>query len=430
MPAFCEPRRQVGDRAVHERLAALAAKVERVRELVEPLRLQRLERQVLELPLQLPDPEALGQWGVDLHRLAGDSLLFLGRQRPERAHVVEPVRELDQDDPDVLGHRQEHLSDVLGLLLLVRVGTEFGELRDAVHKAGNLGPELILDVGEAVFGVLRNVVEQRALDRHRVDPEVGEDLRRGDRMYDVRLAGDALLAVVGLHREVERALDGFDVRAGVVLAHRCEEARPEGFEIDGRVGTDRGRGAGPHDGGPGGGRAGRRAFARRVAVPVVAAVAVAARAAAALRRGLRGRLALRRDPFFAGLAGAASMVEREPAVTARRGLRRGVGRPISAACGESAGGAAFSMGRGSMDILLEGYSSGPMPAPTDRSAERRLRGRHTRHLSRPLTRRPARRWTHRSVQERCRPGEHEQAAVDGDRGEPDRLRGSRATGGA
>ena len=44
---------------------------------------------------------------------------------------------------------------------------------------------------EGVVGVLGNVVEDRRGHRHGVDAEVGEDLRRGQRVHDVRLAGDA-----------------------------------------------------------------------------------------------------------------------------------------------------------------------------------------------------------------------------------------------
>ena len=164
-----------------------------------------LEREVLELPLDLPDAEPLGQRRVDLHRLAGDALLLVRRQAVQRAHVVEAVGELDEDDPDVLGHRQQHLADVLGLLLLVAVGAEARQLRDAVDELGDLGAEALLDVGQAVLGVLGDVVQERGLDRDRVDAELGQDLGRGDRVGDVRLAGRAALAGVGLDRQVERA---------------------------------------------------------------------------------------------------------------------------------------------------------------------------------------------------------------------------------
>ena len=52
-----------------------------------------------------------------------------------------------------------------------------------------------------------------ACDRDRVDAELGEDLGRRDRVGDVRLAGRAALALVGLDREVERLADRFEVGA-------------------------------------------------------------------------------------------------------------------------------------------------------------------------------------------------------------------------
>ena len=222
---------QLGDRALDVGLATLAARVEQLGQLAEALGLESLEGEVLELPLHLPDPEPLGQRRVDLHRLAGDALLLLGRQAVQRPHVVEPVGELDQDDPDVLGHRQEHLPDVLGLLLLVAVGAELGQLGDAVDELGDLGPETLLDVGQAVLGVLRDVVEERRLDGDRVDPELGQDLRRGDRMRDVRLAGRPLLALVGDDREIERLADRLEVGAGVLLEDRGVELGPHPLEI-------------------------------------------------------------------------------------------------------------------------------------------------------------------------------------------------------
>ena len=202
-----EPRLELGDRPVDVRFAADPARVEQLGELAEALGLERLEGEVLELPLHLPDPEPLGERRVDLHRLAGDALLLLRRQAVQRAHVVEPVGELDEDDPDVLGHRQQHLADVLGLLLLVAVGAELGQLRHAVDELGDLGAELLLDVGQAVLGVLGDVVEERGLDGDRVEAELGQDLGRGDRVGDVRLAGAAPLALVRRDREVERLAD-------------------------------------------------------------------------------------------------------------------------------------------------------------------------------------------------------------------------------
>ncbi len=239
---------ELRDRAVDVALTALPPGIEELGQLTEALGLEDLEGEILELPLHLPDAEPLGQRGVDLHRLAGDADLLVGRQPVQRPHVVEPVGELDQDDPDVLGHRQQHLADVLGLLLLVAVRAELGQLRDPVDELGDLGPELLLDVGQAVLRVLRDVVEERRLDGGRVDPELGQDLGRRDRVRDVRLAGRPLLAVVRGHREVEGAADRLEVARRVLGGDGRVEVLAEGLEVDFGLRpscSGRGRTAGP-----------------------------------------------------------------------------------------------------------------------------------------------------------------------------------------
>ena len=150
-------------------------------------------------------------------------------QRAQRAHVVEPVGELDEDDADVLRHGQEHLADVLGLLLLVATGAELGQLGDAVDEVRDLRPEALLDVAEVVLGVLGDVVEQRRRDRHRVEAELGQDLGHGQRMGDVRLAAGPLLALVGLDGEAVGPFDGLQVGLRVVLVERREQVARGGL---------------------------------------------------------------------------------------------------------------------------------------------------------------------------------------------------------
>ena len=106
------------------------------------------------------------------------------------------------------------------------------QLGDAVDELGDLGAEPLLDVGQAVLGVLGDVVEERGLDRGRVEAELGEDLGRRDRVGDVRLAGGALLALVGGDGEVERAVDRLEVGArGAPARIAAWRRRPERLEV-------------------------------------------------------------------------------------------------------------------------------------------------------------------------------------------------------
>mmetsp|Transcript_35687 Transcript_35687/g.114147 ORF Transcript_35687/g.114147 Transcript_35687/m.114147 type:complete len:283 (-) Transcript_35687:397-1245(-) len=75
------------------------------------------EGDVLQFGLELPEAEAVGEGREDLQRFPGDLPLLLRPHRGQRPHVVEPVRELHDYDPVVVRHRDEHLPQVLRLLL-------------------------------------------------------------------------------------------------------------------------------------------------------------------------------------------------------------------------------------------------------------------------------------------------------------------------
>ena len=195
------------------------------------LRVQHRERQVLELPLHVGDAEPVRERRVHVEALLRDAALLHLGQRRDRLHVVEPVGELDEQDPDVLGHRHEHLAERRGLLRLLGVELEAVELRDAVDDAGDLGPEPRLDVLEGDLGVLDGVVEQRAGEGDVVEAEAGQHHGHAERVGDVRLARAADLVGVGLAGDGVGVLDDLGVGPAVPLAVRVEQ--------DLQVGVDR-----------------------------------------------------------------------------------------------------------------------------------------------------------------------------------------------
>jgi hypothetical protein len=64
----------------------------------------------------------------------------------ERAHVVQPVGELDQQHADVARHGEQELAQVLGRALVLGLGLDLGELGDPVDQAGDVGAEMLLDL--------------------------------------------------------------------------------------------------------------------------------------------------------------------------------------------------------------------------------------------------------------------------------------------
>ena len=151
-------------------------------------RVQRLEREVLELPLERVDTEPVRERRVDLERLPRLLHLLLLAEVLDRAQVVEAVGELDQDDAHVLGHRHDHLPVVLGLRLLAGLELDARQLRDAVDELGDLVAELLAQRLELDAGVLDDVVEERGGDGLLVEAQAGEDRGDADGMRDEGLA--------------------------------------------------------------------------------------------------------------------------------------------------------------------------------------------------------------------------------------------------
>ena len=128
------------DDLLEEDVAARGALGDQPGDLVVPLGVQRREGQVLQLPLDGVHAQPVGERREDLQHLTRLALLLLPGQVAQRAHVVQPVGELDDQDPDVPGHRDHHLAHGLGLGDLAVL--DLVQLGDPVHQGRDLVPEV------------------------------------------------------------------------------------------------------------------------------------------------------------------------------------------------------------------------------------------------------------------------------------------------
>ena len=212
----------VGD-AGHEIAAPLPEKLKARLYRVARLGIELGERQVFELLLHVLHADALGERRVDVHRFVGDALT-LGRvtYEPERAHVVEPVGELDQEHADIGRHGDEEFTEVLGLPRLVGQQLDLRQLGDAVDEARDFGPEHVLDLAECGQRILDRVVQQRGNDGRAVELQVGDDAGDFLGVGVVGVAGLTLLRAVRRHRKVVGFLDELSRGGAVVGPHVFE----------------------------------------------------------------------------------------------------------------------------------------------------------------------------------------------------------------
>ena len=187
-------------------------------------RIQIAKRQILELRFQPINTEPMRDRRVNLHRLARDLLLPVSRQMVERAHVVQPIGELDQHDADVVRHRDDHLAEILGLLFLAALERDLRDLGHAIDQLRDLGPERSLHFGQRRLRIFDHVVQQAGDDRRHVQLELRDDHRDVERMRDVGLARLAFLIDMHPRRVVVRAADKADVGLRIVRLHPPDQA--------------------------------------------------------------------------------------------------------------------------------------------------------------------------------------------------------------
>ncbi len=204
----------------HEHLVLLLVGVQIVHDLVVGIGHQVLQGDVLQLPLDLLHTKPVRQRRVDVHGLLAFLQLLLRGLVLHGAHVVQPVGDLDEHHPDVLGHGHEHFAQIFHLSLLGGGEVGSGQLGDTLHKLGNGGTEDALDVLVGGVGVLDAVVKQRAQHRVAVQTHFRYDLRHSQGVNDIGGAVLALLQLVLGTGVVHGLVDEGPVGSGNVLVDR------------------------------------------------------------------------------------------------------------------------------------------------------------------------------------------------------------------
>jgi hypothetical protein len=136
---------------------------------------------------------------------------------------VEAVRQLDQDDPEVSRHRQEHLPERLGLLRLAGGVGVPADLRDPVDDLGDLLAEEDGELFLRRLGVFEDVVEESGGDGNLVELQLGQEHRHADRVDEIGLARGAELVAVRLGGEDVRPAQEVLVGPRQVALDRLED---------------------------------------------------------------------------------------------------------------------------------------------------------------------------------------------------------------
>ena len=175
-------------------------------------RMQIFEGQVVQFDLDPGNAQPGSNRTVDIQGLLGDPQLLVRPHMPQGTHIMEAVRQFDHDDPDILGHGEEHLAQVPGLLLLglhalilvflviARI-FELLQLGDSVDQQGYVRSEFPFQLLFGKEGIFDHIMEKPAGNGLLVHFQVGQDDGHLQGMDNIRLAGFTLLPFMGLLRD-------------------------------------------------------------------------------------------------------------------------------------------------------------------------------------------------------------------------------------
>ena len=156
------------------------------------------DTEIFELLLDLLHTETVCKRRVYVHSLKrGRASLGIGLYR-ECAHIVKSVAELDEDDSDVSRHREQHLTQIFNMCLLLILDVKRDHLCKSVDEHRGLATEFrgdLIKVG-LIRAILHRVVKESGADRVSVKSEIRNYLGNRNRMRDIRISAHAELSLV------------------------------------------------------------------------------------------------------------------------------------------------------------------------------------------------------------------------------------------
>ena len=232
-------------------LAVEAPLIEQARDALIGFGLECAQGKILELPLELPYAQAIGQRREEIERLARGLGAGVGRRivtADQEAQCLRALGELDQDDADVLDHRQQHLAQILRLQVVILPGGAAGRGANRAHA--RRADDDLCDLGADGFRERRRVEagRERCAEQdggaHRVGVELerGDDACRAERAIEPRLAIGRAQPCIANARRVQRLADrgalGRCVRGGDMVDPRGERFRVRGRQRARRRGVN------------------------------------------------------------------------------------------------------------------------------------------------------------------------------------------------
>ncbi|KPW26109.1 Uncharacterized protein ALO83_04869 [Pseudomonas cannabina pv. alisalensis] len=174
-------------------------------------RVHGLEAEVFEFDTHVVHAQPVGDGRVDFEGFLGDAATLLAGQNLQRAHVVQPVGELDQDHANIARHGHGHLLEVFRLSFGFGLEIHLGQFADPVDQFCDGFTKLRTERFLGNTGVFDDVMQHRSHQALMVHVHVGKNIGHRERVGYIGFAAATALAVVGLFGIEIRSADQIDL---------------------------------------------------------------------------------------------------------------------------------------------------------------------------------------------------------------------------
>jgi len=145
----------------------------------------------------LKNAQSIGNRRVDIHGFTRNTSALVGSHRVQRPHIVQTVGELNDDNADILYHRQHHFTKIFGLRLGLAAKIDLRQFADAIDQFGYFFAEFLYQVFFKRWRIFDHVMQYRSNDTVGVHAHFTENSGHRHGMADIGFAGNTTLSFVG-----------------------------------------------------------------------------------------------------------------------------------------------------------------------------------------------------------------------------------------
>ena len=141
----------------------------------------------------------------------------------ESPHIVQAVSQLNQDNPDIFRHREDHLAHVFGLVLKAIPKGKLIQFRDTIHQHQNCRAEVFFQLFPGDWSVFQNVMQQSRRYCLHIQLQIGQNECHLVGMFKIGGSRFAGLSFMGALRKVVGFLNQLHISSWIVAENAVKK---------------------------------------------------------------------------------------------------------------------------------------------------------------------------------------------------------------